>query len=119
MGKVLKYGLYTSRGVQQCDTAEYKQRCMHNPPNPPDRCEGSQGYEKIDADWMVAAGADFIKEVQAGKETATRCEAGSGRRRIVQSVEHRIESISNRFAQPHRSMQKHTQQCCSIIYFVT
>ena len=44
-GKIMKYGLYTSRGVNQCDTAEYKLRCMHNPPNPATRCEGSNGYE--------------------------------------------------------------------------
>jgi hypothetical protein len=47
-GKVMKYGLYTSRGVQQCDTAEYMKRCFHMPPNPLKRCEGSHGYEAGD-----------------------------------------------------------------------
>ena len=62
----MKYGLYTSRGVQQCDTAEYKLRCMHNPPNPVERCEGTHGYEAIDAQWLVDAGADYIKEDSCG-----------------------------------------------------
>lgn len=65
-GKIMKYGLYTSRGVQQCDTSEYKQRCLHNAPNPPDRCVGSNGWEGIDAQWMVSAGADYIKEDSCG-----------------------------------------------------
>jgi len=65
-GKIMKYGLYTSRGVQQCDTGEYKARCMHSPPNPVDRCVGSNGWEEIDAQWMVDAGADYIKEDSCG-----------------------------------------------------
>lgn len=64
-GKIMQYGLYTSRGVQQCDTAEYQKRCMHMPPNPTSqRCEGSHGYEAADAQWMVAAGADYVKVVR-------------------------------------------------------
>ena len=65
-GKVMKYGLYTSRGVQQCDTPEYKLRCLHTPPNPSVRCEGTQGYEKQDAAWLVKAGADYVKEDSCG-----------------------------------------------------
>lgn len=53
----------TSRGGQQCDTAEYKARCMHTPPNPIERCEGTHGYEAIDAEWMVDAGADCESRV--------------------------------------------------------
>ena len=67
-GKVMRYGLYTSRGEQQCDTPEYRERCMHTPPNPiaPNptsgwTCEGSHGYEKRDAAWLVKAGADYVK----------------------------------------------------------
>ena len=37
-------------------------RCYHFPPNPASQCEGTNGYEVIDAQWMVAAGADYIKE---------------------------------------------------------
>ena len=48
-GKVMKYGLYTCRGQTQCGTAEY---------NAP----GSLGHEKQDAQWMVDAGMDYLKE---------------------------------------------------------
>eukprot|EP00931_Biecheleriopsis_adriatica_P054402 TRINITY_DN32000_c0_g1_i1.p1 TRINITY_DN32000_c0_g1~~TRINITY_DN32000_c0_g1_i1.p1 ORF type:complete len:456 (-),score=61.70 TRINITY_DN32000_c0_g1_i1:46-1413(-) len=65
-GKIMKYGLYTSRGVQQCDTTEYRARCLHTPPNPSDRCVGSHGWEVQDAQWMVDAGADYIKEDSCG-----------------------------------------------------
>jgi alpha-galactosidase len=66
-GKIMKYGLYTSRGVTQCDTPEYQKRCLHTPPNPATmRCEGTNGYEAIDAQWLVDAGADYIKEDSCG-----------------------------------------------------
>ena len=49
-----KYGLYTSRGVQQCDTAEYQKRCFHGGVNPPaPRCSGSHGFEE----WVAAGWA--------------------------------------------------------------
>ena len=48
-GKIMKYGLYTCRGQTQCGTAEY---------NAP----GSLGHEKQDAQWMVDAGMDYLKE---------------------------------------------------------
>lgn len=42
------YGLYSCRGTCQCGTGTY---------NAP----GSNGHEKADVDWMVAAGADYLK----------------------------------------------------------
>ena len=48
-GKVMKYGLYTSRGTCQCSTNLY-----HAP--------GSHGFEVQDAQWLVRAGADYLKE---------------------------------------------------------
>ena len=57
----------------QCTRPEYRDRCLHTEPNPPAclgphpnnscGCEGSQGYEELDGRWMVAAGADYLKEV--------------------------------------------------------
>jgi hypothetical protein len=44
----MKYGLYSCRGTCQCGTGTY---------NAP----GSHGYEAADVDWMVAAGADYLK----------------------------------------------------------
>lgn len=61
-----KYGMYTSRGTKQCARPEYVKRCLHTPPNPPQSCEGSQGYEKEDGLWMIAQGADYIKEDSCG-----------------------------------------------------
>jgi len=76
-GKVMKFGLYTSRGDQQCDTPEYRERCMHTPPNPtaPNptsgwTCEGSHGYEKRDAAWLVKVGADYVKVDSCGGDQA-------------------------------------------------
>ena len=60
-GQGFQYGLYTSRGVTQCSRPEYRQRCLHTPPNPKSGCEGSHGYEVGDAAWLVAQGADYIK----------------------------------------------------------
>ena len=48
-GKVLKYGLYTSRGTCQCSTQQYQG-------------PGSHGHEVQDAKWLVDAGADYLKE---------------------------------------------------------
>ena len=45
---LMQYGLYSCRGTCQCSTGTYSG-------------PGSHGYEKEDTDWMVAAGADFIK----------------------------------------------------------
>ena len=42
------YGLYTCRGTCQCSTGTYS-------------ATGSYGYEKEDVDWMVQAGADYLK----------------------------------------------------------
>lgn len=76
-----KYGLYTSRGDIQCTQPEYRDRCLHGGPNPPAcpdgehhsgewcGCGGSQGYEVIDGQYMVNAGADFIKEDSCGGST--------------------------------------------------
>ncbi len=71
-GAHLKYGLYTCRGRTQCSRPEYRERCLHDTPNPPGcrgphpdntcGCEGSLGYEEVDGRWMVEAGADYIKE---------------------------------------------------------
>ena len=47
-GRYLKYGLYSCRGSCQCGTGTY---------NAP----GSLHYEAADVDWMVAAGADYLK----------------------------------------------------------
>lgn len=47
-GKIMKYGLYTSRGTCQCGTALYKG-------------PGGNGYEKIDSKWFANAGADYLK----------------------------------------------------------
>ena len=48
-GRVMKYGLYTSRGTCQCSTKIYQ-------------APGSAGHVMRDAAWMAAAGADFVKE---------------------------------------------------------
>merc|ERR1711907_144425 len=52
-GKIMKYGLYTSRGKVQCSTQRY-----HGP--------GSQGFEAQDAKWMAEAGMDYLKEDSCG-----------------------------------------------------
>ena len=57
----LSYGLYSSRGKTQCARPEYKARCIHTPPNPSSGCEGSFNHSHVDAAWMVAAGADYVK----------------------------------------------------------
>lgn len=64
--QVFKYGLYTTRGLTQCTRPEYRLRCIHTPPNPPTGCEGTQGYEAIDAAWFVESGADYLKEDSCG-----------------------------------------------------
>ena len=48
-GRVMRYGLYTSRGSCQCSTKMYQG-------------PGSKGHVRSDAQWMAAAGADFVKE---------------------------------------------------------
>jgi hypothetical protein len=47
-GEYMKYGLYSCRGTCQCGTGTYSG-------------PGSHGYEAADTDWMVAAGADYLK----------------------------------------------------------
>ena len=47
-GKLMKFGLYTSRGTCQCSTQLYQG-------------PGSHGYEAQDAQWMVDAGMDYLK----------------------------------------------------------
>ena len=47
-GVFMKYGLYTCRGTCQCSEPDY-----HGP--------GSQDHEKADVDWIVNAGADYLK----------------------------------------------------------
>jgi hypothetical protein len=47
-GQYMKYGLYSCRGTCQCGTGTYQG-------------PGSHGYEAMDTDWMVAAGADYLK----------------------------------------------------------
>ena len=44
----MKYGLYSSRGTCQCGTSVY-----HGP--------GSHGFERADTQWMVDAGAEWLK----------------------------------------------------------
>ena len=62
-GKILKYGLYTSRGTCQCSTQQYQG-------------PGSHGYEKQDAKWLANAGADYLKEdSHAARLERTRCAA--------------------------------------------
>ena len=48
LGKIMKYGLYTSRGTCQCSTAKYS-------------AVGGQSHEAEDAAWLAAAGADYVK----------------------------------------------------------
>ena len=47
-GKIMKYGLYTSRGTKQCGTAKYE-------------AVGSHGFEAQDASWFASVGADYAK----------------------------------------------------------
>jgi alpha-galactosidase len=47
-GKIMKYGLYTSRGTCQCSTQQY-----HGP--------GSHGYESKDSAWFANVGVDYLK----------------------------------------------------------
>jgi alpha-galactosidase len=71
-GKIMQYGLYTCRGLQQCDTGEYIKRCEAAQagglmaPQAKGRCEGSHGFEKEDAQWLIDAGADYLKEDSCG-----------------------------------------------------
>lgn len=44
----LMYGLYSCRGTCQCGTSKYSG-------------PGSHGYEAADTQWMVAAGARWLK----------------------------------------------------------
>ena len=46
--ETMRYGLYSCRGTCQCGTGTY---------NAP----GSNGYEAADTEWMVAAGAQYLK----------------------------------------------------------
>ena len=45
---MMRYGLYSCRGTCQCGTGTYS-------------APGSHGYEKEDTDWMIAAGAQYLK----------------------------------------------------------
>ena len=47
-GEYMRYGLYSCRGTCQCGTGTYS-------------APGSHGHEAADVDWMVAAGADYLK----------------------------------------------------------
>ena len=47
-GDFMHYGLYSCRGTCQCGTGTYQ-------------APGSHGYEAADVDYMVAAGADYLK----------------------------------------------------------
>ena len=47
-GEMMRYGLYSCRGTCQCGTGSY---------NAP----GSNGHEADDTEWMVAAGAQYLK----------------------------------------------------------
>ena len=47
-GDTMRYGLYSCRGTCQCSTDKYSG-------------PGSHGFEKADVDWMVAAGAKWLK----------------------------------------------------------
>ena len=47
-GDTMKYGLYSCRGSCQCGTDKYSG-------------PGSLGFEKEDTDWMIAAGAKWLK----------------------------------------------------------
>ena len=47
-GTNMRYGLYSCRGTCQCGTGTYS-------------APGSHGYEAADVDWMVAAGAQYLK----------------------------------------------------------
>jgi len=47
-GEKMHYGLYSCRGTKQCGSKTYG-------------AVGSYGHEAADVDWMVAAGADYLK----------------------------------------------------------
>ena len=47
-GVRMRYGLYSCRGTCQCGTGTYA-------------APGSHGYEAADVDYMVAAGAEYLK----------------------------------------------------------
>ena len=47
-GERMRYGLYSSRGTCQCGTGKY-------------HAVGSHGHEAADAEWMVSAGASWLK----------------------------------------------------------
>ena len=48
-GEHMRYGLYTSRGTCQCSTSQY-------------HAVGSHGFERQDAEYFAASGADYLKE---------------------------------------------------------
>jgi len=52
-GKIMKFGLYTSRGTTQCGTAKYS-------------APGGHGFEKQDALWFADVGADYMKVDSCG-----------------------------------------------------
>ena len=52
-GKIMKFGLYTSRGTVQCSTQQYQG-------------PGSHGHVAQDAAWMVDVGMDYLKEDSCG-----------------------------------------------------
>jgi alpha-galactosidase len=47
-GDMMRYGLYSCRGTCQCGTGTYS-------------APGSNGHEAADTEWMVAAGAQYLK----------------------------------------------------------
>ena len=90
-GKIMKYGLYTSRGVQQCDTGEYIKRCAASGLlHPPGRCEGTHGFEKEDAAWLVGAGADYLKEDSCGGNQTHSIASFAAHRSNNQYVSHAL-----------------------------
>ena len=52
-GKIMRFGLYTSRGDVQCSTQQYQ-------------APGSKGFERQDAAWFARAGADYLKVDSCG-----------------------------------------------------
>ena len=61
-GEKMHYGLYSCRGTVQCGSKTYS-------------AVGSYGHEAADVDWMVAAGADYLKIDSCGATNYTH--AGS------------------------------------------
>ena len=52
-GKIMRYGLYTSRGTVQCSTQQYQ-------------APGSHGFERQDSEWFARAGVDYLKVDSCG-----------------------------------------------------